>query len=740
MKTDEDRPTMTDDPATMTRHAALTHFAANALDFPEVRALFAARVMTSLGKRAVSELAPLDDDEARAALARAAEMIERSGNGELPILAGVSDPLPALEDGHRGGQALEQDQLIALRAFLGAVGRIGSWLLEHEEELPANAALARGLPDLEPLARSIDAVVDERGRVHDDASELLARLRRESDELERGIDKALRALVARPEIRAVLSDTNHHRRAARTVLAVRAKSRGRVPGIVYDHSQSGETVFVEPREVVELGNRRFEVLADERREVARLLISLMRTILSRSEAIADAAERLGRLELALVAARFAEDFDARVPEVSACSLEADGLTAAGSGDAGSEHPERPKHEAGRARSGLVLRSARHPLLVEQQRQGRLDEVVPIDLRLSEDFDLLILTGPNTGGKTLALKTAGLFSLLVRCGLPIPCAEGTRVPLYSGVIADIGDEQEIRQNLSTFSSHLQRIRLGLERADRTTLFLLDELGGGTDPDQGAALSEALLEHLVRRGVPTLASTHIGKLKEFAYREPRVENASVEFDTVSLEPRYRILIGTPGESAALVIARRLGLAPELIDRAESRLVERDGELEQLMAAVGDARQEAERARARAESHLADATRTSREAVARQQELDRRGELLETEAQHDLEERIRGARGRLERARAVLAQVPTAAREAMQTELDALDAELSGAVLSERRRAFLAGLSKGSYVYLPRYRKRCLVQRVNRTKQEVRVQLGKMQVRVSFDELASFEGPGE
>jgi DNA mismatch repair protein MutS2 len=650
-------------------------------------------------------------------------MIERAtARGELPVLSGVTDPLPALEGAQRGGRALEEDQLIALRAFLGAVGRLGAWLLEHEEELPANAALARGLPDLDPLARSIDAVVDERGRVRDDASELLAKLRREGEGLGRGIDKALRALVARPEIRAVLSDTNHHRRAARTVLAVRAKSRGRVPGIVYDHSQSGETVFVEPREVVELGNRRFEVLADERREVARILLGLLRTILGRSEAIGVAADRIGRLELALIAARFAEDFDARVPEVVACP------------------PEPGELSSGEPGAGLVLRAARHPLLVEQERNGQLQGVVPIDLRLSEDFDLLILTGPNTGGKTLALKTAGLFSLLVRCGLPIPCAEGTRVPLYSGVIADIGDEQEIRQNLSTFSSHLRRIQSGVERADRTTLFLLDELGGGTDPDQGAALSEALLEHLVRRGVPTLASTHIGKLKEFAYREPRVENASVEFDTVSLEPRYRILIGTPGESAALVIARRLGLAPELIDRAEARLDQRDGELEELMAAVGDARQEAERARSRAESHLADASRTSREATAQQQELERRGELLETEAQHDLEERIRGARGRLGRARAVLAQLPAAARDAMREELDALDAELSGAVLSEKRQQFLASLSKGSFVYLPRYRKRCLIQRVDRGKQEVRVLLGNMQVRVSFDELASFEGPGE
>ena len=696
------------------RDQALERFAAGALDFAEVRELVARCAATSLGQRAVAELAPLEDAAARAALARAAEMSERPAS-ERPVLAGVSDPLPTLDAARRGGRALAEDDLLGLRAFLGAVGRLNAWLLEHDEALPRCAELARGLPDLEPLARAIDDVVDERGRVRDDASEMLLRLRREGEGLERGIDRGLRALVARPEIRAVLTDTHHHRRASRTVLAVRAKSRGRVPGIVHDHSQSGETVFVEPREVVELGNRRFELLADERREVARILLELMRTILGRAEAIEAAAERLAELELALIAARFCEDFGARVPEV--VSTEADG-----------------------SGPGLVLRGARHPLLVAQERAGQIDEVVPIDLRLSDEFDLLILTGPNTGGKTLALKTAGLFALCVRCGLPLPCSEGTRVPLYAGVIADIGDEQEIRQNLSTFSSHLKRIRQGLARADRTTLFLIDELGGGTDPEQGAALSEALLERLVRSGVPTLASTHIGKLKEFAYREPRAENASVEFDTVSLEPRYRLQIGTPGESAALVIARRLGLDPDLVDRAEARLEKRDGELDRLMAAVGDARQEAERARSRAESKLEDAARTSRETEEKQRAVERRGELLETEAQHQLEERVRGARARIERARAVIEQLPSAAQEAMRAELDALEAELSGAVLSERRRSFLESLSKGSFVYLPRYKKRCLIKKVDRAKQEVRVQLGNMQATVSFDELASFDGPGE
>jgi DNA mismatch repair protein MutS2 len=321
-------------------------------------------------------------------------------------------------------------------------------------------------------------------------------------------------------------------------------------------------------------------------------------------------------------------------------------------------------------------------------------------------------------------------------MPLACDEGTRVPLYSGIVADIGDEQEIRQSLSTVSSHLARITAGLARASRGTLFLLDELGGGTDPEQGAALSEALLEHLVVHGVPTLASTHIGRLKEFAFKHTRAENASVEFDPATLAPRYRVLIGTPGESAALVIARRLGLPAALVDRAEERIERRDEELVQLMADVGVARTQAERARGLAEDRLADAAREVRAAEEVRAELERKGELIEVEAQRDLEERVRSARDRLGRLAAFLDQVPAAVRAELERELARLDDDLSGAALGGRRKAFLDGLKKGSWVYLARHRKRCLVQRVDRAKREVVVQLGGLRMSVSFDEVSSYE----
>lgn len=697
------------DAADPVRLARLEDWAARALDFEAVLANLERHAPTSLGLRAVRALAPLDESGTRAALARAAEAQRLEHAGAAPSLAGVADPLPPLESARRAGRALEDTALVQLRLFLDACGRLGAWLRAEPGQYPALAQLASGLPDYHKLVARIDEVVDERGRVRDAASPLLVRLRQDLAETSGAIERALKTLVARTEIKAVLSDLATHRRGGRAVLAVKAKSQGRVPGIVHDRSQSDQTVFVEPRETVALGNRQAELAADERREIERVLLEITRALLGREDEIREGAERVAQLELALLAARYAREVDAVVPRLS--------------GEKGADQ-------------GLVLRSARHPLLAEQQRSGELAEVVPIDLRLGGDFDLLILTGPNTGGKTLALKTAGLAALMTRCGLPFPCAAGSVVPLYAGIVADIGDEQEIKSSLSTFSSHLARIKAGLARGTERTLFLLDELGTGTDPDEGAALSEAILEELLARKCPTLASTHIGKLKEFAFRNPRAENACVEFDPRTMSPRYKVLVGVPGESSALLIARRLGLSYRVCDRAEQRLKRRDAEVQKLMADVRTARTQAEKVRGETEKRLLEAEAAARAAEEHKAELTRVGERLEAEAQRSIEDRVRAARSRVARIEALLPQVPAAQRKALEEAVAELDRELSGAAISDRRRAFLAGLAKGAYVYLPRYKQRVPVQKVDRERCEVRVLLGGLSMTVGFDEVTSVE----
>tara|TARA_R110002073_G_scaffold88220_2_gene209358 strand:- start:14460 stop:16607 length:2148 start_codon:yes stop_codon:yes gene_type:complete len=686
--------------------AAREPFAAEVLELDAVLALYAREASSSLGRRALMELAPREPAQATAALARIREAQERIGRKDEPNFAGLTDPKALLAEGLRG---LDETRLSALRACLAASRGLVEWFGLRREEVPALAEIADLVPNLRPLEARLDDVLDWRGRVKPSASELLGRLDRIVSEMSERIDRAMKDVVARGDVRAVLSDMAIHRRGGRPVLAVKAKSAGRVRGLVHDRSQSGESVFIEPREVVELGNRMAEADADRRREVERILLELGREVLAQEDALMLLTETVAELELAWIGARVC----VRMSAVAAIQ----------------------PGEKGAAR-GLLIKRGRHPLLLAQVEAETLADVVPIDVRLGDDFDMLIITGPNTGGKTLALKTTGLFALLTALGLPVTGGEGTTVPLFDRVAADIGDEQEISQNLSTFASHLVRIERALRTATPHSLVLLDELGGGTDPDEGGALGTAVLEALLARGVPTLVSTHIGKLKEFAFRHARAENACTEFDLATLEPRYVLHVGSPGESGALIIARRLGLPEDVLQVAEQRTHRREGELAELMDDVRDARVQAEAVRNAAEGERDKAREVTRELETRREELERRSDQLEAEAQRGLEERVRDAARGVDRARALLPQLSNEAAQAMAAILNQLDQDLSGASLTERRQTFLDSLRKGSLVYLPRYRQRVLVHKLDREKREVVCKLGSMKVRVAYDEVTPYE----
>jgi len=689
----------------------LERFAANALDWPEVRALLERHAASSVGKRALLELAPRAPDEARAALRRTRELFEL-GAGVEPPLSGLSDPRAPLEEAARYSRALDGQTLVVVARFLRLVEDLGHWLAGRREVLAATAALWVGLPNLSGLREMLEKALDEKGKLVADASPLLAKLTARIDKLDRSIERHMHQLAHRTAWKASLAEGHFgsvHYRNGRRVLAVRQRHAGRVPGIVHDRSQTGETIFVEPREVVESANVLSAAQADREREEARILGELTRAVLLRRDALLLCLERTAELELAVIGARYAR--------------------------AVSGHPPRLPGEPGAA-GGLLLRRFRHPLLLEEASAEHIDEVVPLDLRLGEDFSLLVITGPNTGGKTLAIKSAGLACLMTSMGLPLPCDAGTTVPLFDGIVADIGDEQEIRQNLSTFSSHLRRIHRGVLRATPRTLFLLDELGGGTDPSEGAALGEAILEHLLREQVPTLASTHLGKLKEFAFRFQRAENAHVEFDLETLAPRYRLVIGAPGESRALAIARRLGFPEELVALAGERLERTDGEANELMDELREVRLGAERHRSKAEEKLIHAERRLEDLAERHTELDQKGAQLEAEAQRGIEERLRRARGWLEKLEGFLHQVPVERRAPLEEILHGFEEALAEATLSDRRKAFVASLKKGAEVFLPRFKKRCTVTRIYKDKREIEVKMGKHSMRVGFDDVTFYE----
>ncbi len=680
----------------------LDGFAATRLDWDSVREQFERLVSTSLGRRGLRELEPLEDKAAREAHARVAELVAGAATTGEPPLGDLADPCPRIEAARANRMALSETDLASLLDFLRAIVRTSVWFAERREAYPACAAQLAGLPELKPLRDSLERGLDGRGGIRDEASGRLAKLREQVRVLIQRVEKKAKAIANRPELKGALADGGGRvaLRDGRPVLLVKAKQSGRLRGMIHDRSASGETVFVEPAELIEDGNALAAMRADEAREVQRLLTEWTREVLAQSERIERTADRLIAVELAVVGKRFCESFGGRVPELA---------------------------------DTLVLRGARHPMLIAQERGGQIESCTPIDVRLGDPFCILVLTGPNTGGKTLALKTAGLAVLLTRLGLPFPCEPGSQVPLWRGIVADIGDDQEVAQNLSTFSAHLARIAGGLPRASNQTLFLLDELGGGTDPADGAALGAALLEWLRQRTVPTLASTHIGRLKEFAFRHANVENASVEFDVETLRPMYRLVVGTPGESRALVIARRLGFDPSILADAERRVSRPREESAALMEDIRGARVEAEKSRTEAGERALEAERRVDELQREAAHLEARRTNLERDAQAELEARLSEARIEAERATKLLEQVPAEHRKPLGETLAKLRTALRSASLTDRRQSFLDELRKGDLVYVPRFSKRCPVLRIDRDKGRVKVRLGRQELMLELDDVS-------
>ncbi len=358
-------------------------------------------------------------------------------------------------------------------------------------------------------------------------------------------------------------------RHGRYVLPVKAEARARVRGIVHDRSQSGQTIFVEPEAMVEANNDLVQAIREEEQEAARILAELTAAVHARLPELDAYVAVVGELDWLFARAQMAERMEATAPAI--------------------EHAPR-----------VALRAARHPLLLAQAWRDPARAVVPVDVELSPERPLLLITGPNAGGKTIALKTLALCALMAQAGCHVPAAEGSRLPVFEALYAIIGDEQSVAENLSTFSAFVKQIREVLAEADGRSLVLIDELGAGTDPDEGAALAQAVLETLADRGALVVATTHLEPLRAFASSEPRARNASVEFDTATLSPTFRLRYDVPGQSYALAIAGRLGLSPELIERAQAHRSTDAARASQLIAWLDEASRREAEATATAKAH--------------------------------------------------------------------------------------------------------------------------------------------
>lgn len=588
----------------------------DALEFDKIRRILAEEASFAPGHDAALALEPsVDPEEVERRQRETTETRWLLDRGQGIPLGGLRDIRPFLEEAEEGG-ILEPAQFLDLAQTCEGSSRLRRFLAARADDCPALAAFAVHLGDFPEIIEAIGRCINDRAEVADTASSKLQQIRNSSRTTLGRIKEKLDGIIRSAEHRKALQDPIITMRQDRYVVPVRAEYRDLFPGIVHDRSASGVTLFVEPLSVVNLNNDLRQLSLEERDEVARILRELTAGVLLEADRLRETIGALGHLDLCVAKGRLSARQNAVGPELD---------------------------EPGR----LDLREARHPLL-KVPPPGR---VIPVSVRLGHDFDTMVITGPNTGGKTVTLKTVGLLTVMFMAGLHVPAAEGTRLSVFRGIWADIGDEQSIEQNLSTFSSHLRNIVeiIGRVQAEGGTgqLILLDEIGAGTDPDEGAALAMALLDFFHTSGARTLSTTHYSEIKAFVYEREGMINASVEFDVETLAPTYKLTVGLPGRSNAMEISDRLGLPESIIEQARSFLGAHRDDLSALIQQV-----EEDRANIDQELRLArEAARTAREM---QEEQARKWAHLRADEEKVLEKAREEARAIVRQARLEASQV--------------------------------------------------------------------------------------
>lgn len=573
------------------------------LEWDKIKQQVAEFASFSLGKQLILALEPSANfDEVERNLEQTTQALALLWKHGVPPFGGAADIAPILRRAQVGG-ILEGEELIRLAAVLECAANIKRYLSDSDHF----AAFREQLSTLPELRSEIFRCFDDEGSIKDNASPQLASIRRKIKNLENRVRDKLDNIIHSSSNQKLLQDSIVTIRSGRFVVPVKQEYRSFFPGIVHDQSASGATVFVEPAAVVEINNELRIAHQEEHREIERILREFSSEVVPHVEELKLTLETLAELDLIFAKGKYSCKIQGTAPKLN--------------------------------QNGYVnIKQGRHPLLT--------GTVVPIDLWLGDKAFILVITGPNTGGKTVTLKTVGLFAVMTQAGLHIPAEAGSHMAVFDNIFADIGDEQSIEQSLSTFSSHMSNIVKILEQSTSNSLVLLDELGAGTDPTEGAALATALLEHLRLKRVTTIATTHYSELKNFAYANPEVENASVEFDPVTLKPTYRLAIGIPGQSNAFAIARGLGLSDEIVAAARSLLNEERIRIDEIIGEIEADRQESRKAREEAESLRAEYNALKQKYDLLYRDLsERRGELL-IQAQEEAAELVKN-QGRIRSA---------------------------------------------------------------------------------------------
>lgn len=574
----------------------------NILELPTVLEMLAAEAVTDGGREACFKLRPSADRlEVKNRLAETSAAKEMMVVRGSPSLSGIKDIRPSLSRADLGG-SLNTIELLNIARVLQCARLVKGYTSDDKLGKSCIDHLFAALHANRFLEEKITGSIVGEDEIADSASGELANIRRKIRAASARVRDCLQKIISSPSYAKVLQEPIITMRSDRFVVPVKAECKGAIPGLVHDISASGATLFIEPMAAVKANNELRELAAKEKTEIDRILAELSADCASHAEDIASDYSYLITLDGIFARAKLSYKLNGIEPEL------------------------REK--------GVVLRRARHPLLPK-------DKAVPISLELGEDFDTLIITGPNTGGKTVTLKTIGLLNVMAQCGLHIPADDGSGVPVYRHVLADIGDEQSIEQNLSTFSAHMTNIVHILGECDADSLLLFDELGAGTDPTEGAAIAIAVIEHARKLGADVAATTHYAELKVYATNENGIQNASCEFDVETLSPTYRLLVGVPGKSNAFAISERLGLSKDIIDDAKARIGVQNASFEATIEKLEQTRALLERDRAETAKKLREAEESAKKAAFLRAELSVRLEKADEKARRDAERIISDAR---------------------------------------------------------------------------------------------------
>jgi DNA mismatch repair protein MutS2 len=546
-------------------------------------------------------------------------------------VGGARDVRPNVARAQRGA-VLTALELIEVRQTLIAARDLQRTIIRLAESYPRLADMAGRIEPCPGVVNDIGQAIDERGEIKDNASPALARIRRDLQTAYGRLMEKLNRIIASPQHNRYLQEALITQRAGRYVIPLKADFKGRIRGVIHDQSASGATLFIEPLATIDLNNRWRQLQLDEADEIRRILAELSDRVGQHGRFIDHTIDALAELDLAFAKAKYAEAIDAVEPILFQ-----------------PDEPPQGNDDVVPSTLAFKLMAARHPLLDPES-------VVPIDITLPQATSMLVITGPNTGGKTVSLKTVGLLAAMAQAGLRIPAMDGSALPVFNHIFADIGDEQSIEQSLSTFSGHMTNIVQILEQCDWRSLIILDELGAGTDPIEGSALARSILAHLLEAGVTTFVATHFSELKAYAHTTPGIANASMAFDLDSLAPTYRLQIGLPGASNAFAIARRLGLSEAIINRAQGLVGEDARQIEAMLTEIKAETEAAHRLR-----KLAEAERE--EAVQRTEQLDRRLAEIEAERRDILNSARADAREEIEAVRQEIKTLKAQAEAALE-----------------------------------------------------------------------------